>query len=429
MRTYDTAVIGGGIAGLVTAIELAQAKQSVIVLERLADTGGRAMTIHRNGAWFNLGAHALYRDGVAYRTFQEWGFSMKGGTPPRSGVGILKQELYPLPANLLHLLSSRLLSVGGKMELAKLLAGLTKLDHRAMPHISLREWVEEEIGDDMVRKFFYAISRTSTYANDPDFQLIGPVIQQLQYSFKSSVVYLDGGWKTLVDQLVDKARSLGVTVQHHRQVTEIQHADGRVQGVRFAEGETLPVRQVVSTASPAETYKLVPQADQTSLLCWKNQARPLTAAAMDLSLRRLPVPNRDAALGLDQPVYFSNHSRVAKLSDDGSIVVHLLKYQPPGESDAKADERLLEATMSLLHPGWQQEVISRQYLPKITVSADYLHKGRVDMYPGPAVPEIDGLYVAGDWASHGEVLVDASVASSKRAAQQIMFVQQCAVSR
>lgn len=40
--------------------------------------------------------------------------------------------------------------------------------------------------------------------------------------------------------------------------------------------------------------------------------------------------------------------------------------------------------------------------------------------PGPAVPEISGLYVAGEWASHGELLVDASTASAKRAVQHIL---------
>jgi hypothetical protein len=40
--------------------------------------------------------------------------------------------------------------------------------------------------------------------------------------------------------------------------------------------------------------------------------------------------------------------------------------------------------------------------------------------PGPAVPEIEGLYVAGDWVSHGELLVDTSVASAKRVVSQLL---------
>jgi hypothetical protein len=43
--------------------------------------------------------------------------------------------------------------------------------------------------------------------------------------------------------------------------------------------------------------------------------------------------------------------------------------------------------------------------------------------PGPAVPEIQGLYVAGEWASHGEVLVDAATASAKRAIQHMLSLE------
>ena len=76
--------------------------------------------------------------------------------------------------------------------------------------------------------------------------------------------------------------------------------------------------------------------------------------------------------------------------------------------------------MTLLHPGWQHEVVAEQYLPHITVAADHMHTGRTDLLPGPTVPEIGGLYAAGDWASHGEMLVDAAAASARRAVQQLM---------
>jgi hypothetical protein len=55
----------------------------------------------------------------------------------------------------------------------------------------------------------------------------------------------------------------------------------------------------------------------------------------------------------------------------------------------------------------------------MTVVHDFPHMKRMED-PGPAVPEIKGLYVAGDWASHGELLVDASVASAKRAVSHLL---------
>jgi phytoene dehydrogenase-like protein len=144
------------------------------------------------------------------------------------------------------------------------------------------------------------------------------------------------------------------------------------------------------------------------------------AASLDLALNRLPVANRKFAIGLDQPVFFSDHSRAANLSDNGTIVVHVTKYNGTGQQDAKADEKILEQTMSLLHPGWEREVAARQFLPNIAVVHHYPHIGQTSREVGPEVPEIKGLYVAGDWASHGELLADAAAASAIRAAKRIV---------
>ena len=81
--------------------------------------------------------------------------------------------------------------------------------------------------------------------------------------------------------------------------------------------------------------------------------------------------------------------------------------------------QVLEQTLDLVQPGWRDELIVSQYLPKITVCHDFMHTKR-QQNPGPAVPEIKGLYVAGEWATHGELLVDAATASAKRAVQHIL---------
>jgi phytoene dehydrogenase-like protein len=419
MKPYDVAIIGGGISGLVAAIDLAMANKSVIVLEKSAQMGGRAITINKNGSRFNLGGHALYRSGEAYAILQQLNLKLEGGTPPSSGMGIWRNQLVPLPGDLLKLLSSRLLSMAGKIELGRLMLSLGKWDAAAIANISLREWSEQAISDPMVRHIFYALCRTATYSRDLDYQQAGSVVRQVQRSLKEGVLYLHGGWQTIVDQLRELAIRNGVALHNSSNVSEIKH-DGSVRGVQLNNGQYLFAHHVISTLSPAETYRLVHDAERTALKRWKEDARPITAACLDLSLKRLPVAGRHFAIGLDQPVYFSNHSNVAELSDNGASVMHLIKYSVLGESDPKADEQLLEQTMGLLHPNWQKEVVAKQYLPNITVVHDYMHLGRKDPLPGPAVPEISGLYVAGDWASHGEMLLDAAVASAKRASQHIL---------
>lgn len=419
MMKYDVAVIGGGITGLLAAVELSKTNKSVILLEKSGQFGGRAMTVNKKGALFNLGGHALYCGGEAYSMLQQLGIKLDGGSPPVNGSAIWRNELVPLPGDPLRLLTSRLLSLPEKFVFGRFMIKLGKVDCAALPAISLRQWAESEIREPMIRHLFYALCRTATYSRDIDYQLTGPVIKQLQRSLKSGVRYIDGGWQTIIDQLRELAARNGVTILHHKHVREIEY-DTRVRKLHFEEEDSLDVDQVITTMSPAETIKLLRGAAGTALQRWQAQARPITAACLDLCLRKLPVAGRHFAIGIDQPVFFTNHSRVSKLSEDGSLVVHLIKYHGQDRSDSIADRALLEETMTLLHPGWQQEVVAEQYLPRITVAADHMHAGRTDLLPGPTVPEIGGLYAAGDWASHGEMLVDAAAASARRAVQQLL---------
>ncbi|PJN54860.1 hypothetical protein PAEVO_15810 [Paenibacillus sp. GM2FR] len=181
---------------------------------------------------------------------------------------------------------------------------------------------------------------------------------------------------------------------------EIGH-DGTVRKIKFADGKEMNITHVISATPPEVTCRLLGNAVCKSVLRWNEQARKVAVACLDLCLMRLPVPNRFAVLGVDQPIYFGNQSKFTRLSRDGTSVVSIIKHNGTGGTDAKADERFLEQMMDLIQPGRRKELVARQYLPNMVVAHDYMHIGREDRFPSPAVPEITGLYVAGEWASHG----------------------------
>ena len=105
----------------------------------------------------------------------------------------------------------------------------------------------------MVRHIFYALCRTATYTHDPDYQLASPVLAQVQRSLKG-VLYLHGGWQTIMDQLHDKVVQAGVHIVSGKDVKEIVHQDGKVQKLKLADEEYLEISNVISTASASETY-------------------------------------------------------------------------------------------------------------------------------------------------------------------------------
>ncbi|TKI89546.1 FAD-dependent oxidoreductase, partial [Bacillus cereus] len=116
----DVAIVGGGLAGLTASIYLAKAGKKVIVLEKSSQFGGRGMTINKNGICMNLGAHALYRGGAAFITFNELGLNLPGGIPSTKAHGIWKGDIFTIPTDFRSILSTPLLSWSAKVQFSRL---------------------------------------------------------------------------------------------------------------------------------------------------------------------------------------------------------------------------------------------------------------------------------------------------------------------
>jgi phytoene dehydrogenase-like protein len=419
MENFDAAVIGGGLAGLTASIYLARAGKNVILLEKSSELGGRAKTQNRNGTLFNLGAHALYKEGEANSILRELDVSLKGGTLDGHGLGIRNGKTYPLPFKPLPLLLSKLLSWSGKIEFIRLMTRFGRVDPSRLKETSLQDWVSKEIADPGVQELFYALCRLWTYADAADKQSAASVIRQGQVGMKG-VLYLDGGWQVIVDQLKEKAIQAGVTIQHQR-VVNIDH-DHKVRSLTLTDDQAVEVSAALVAAAPKDLYGLVKHMEPVTLHRWREQAIPVRGACLDIALRKLPNPQCSFAIGIDQPVYYSNHSKVAQLSEDGTIVLHLVKYHGDRPAVAESDEKELEAMLDLIQPKWQSEVVTRRFMPDITISnalVPPLQKGLFDR-PEPTIPEIRGLYVAGDWVGSHGALADASLVSAKQAALQMI---------
>jgi phytoene dehydrogenase-like protein len=421
MTKYEVAIVGGGIAGLTAAIYAAKAGKRTIVLEQQKQLGGRAITNKKQGVYFNLGGHALYK-GEAHETFRELGLRIEGSTPSVDAYGIWKNQLLTLPMNVSSFIQTPILSRRGKLEFAKWFIKFGKMDTSIWNQISIRDWIESQLHDPMLRNVFYALLRTSTYVLAPELHVAGPALKQLQRSLKG-VLYLDKGWGTLVEELRELAVQQGVELVTGCKVVAVEHQDQKVHSILCVDGTKIEASNVILTTPPSISHKLIPHADQTALDTWKKQAIAVTIACLDVGLRRLPKPKHQFIYGLDQPILFTNQSREGKpraaiLSDDGTQVISLFKYQGP-QTDAEQDEEQLVQVLDVVQPGWRNELVTRQYLPKMTVVHDFPHMKRIED-PGPAIPEIEGLYVAGDWVSYGELLVDASVASAKRAVSHLL---------
>jgi protoporphyrinogen oxidase len=421
MFKYDVAVVGGGLAGLTAANLLAKEGKKVVVLEKSNRLGGRAMTNDKNGVLMNLGPHGLYMSGDATNILSEIGISLPGGNATKAIHihGILNHAVHVIPTDFSSIMSSTLISWKAKFMLGKLMLKIIKLNIYSIPEISLKEWADSEISDPMVRHIFYSICRLTSYTNASTLQLAKPVLKQVKRSLNAGVLYVDGGWETIVQKLKKQAEACGAEILTNKNVTNIEHHE-QYQIIQCSDGTLIHVPNCIVAAPPKEAMNMINGAEHTSLRIWHEQAIPVTACCLDIGIKKLSNPQHQFAIGLDQALFFTNQSRAAKLSEDGTLVVSLAKYHNPMEEiNVNADKQQLESVMDLLHPGWRKEVVVQQFLPKLTVSHDFPHVKRQEN-PGPSIPEMKGIFIAGDWAGHEEVLADAAVASGKRAAREIL---------
>ena len=99
--------------------------------------------------------------------------------------------------------------------------------------VSVREWLDGQISDQVVKEFLMAVFRVSTYTNAPELMSAGAALEQLQMAFDKSVLYLDGGWQTLVDQLSRLATDAGVIVETGTKIDAVERdTAGAVSAVR-----------------------------------------------------------------------------------------------------------------------------------------------------------------------------------------------------
>jgi phytoene dehydrogenase-like protein len=412
----DTVVVGGGLGGLAAATYIARAGRPVTLLERSSGLGGRAATTEASDFRFNLGPHALYRTGPAADVLRELGVAYTGKVPPVSGHVVRGGTLYPIAQSPKWFLTTRLLSVGARVDLLRLFAKLPRIKARSLRGVSVDDWLAGQSKHDSVQALVRGLVRVATYANDPELSA-EIAVMQLQGGQKG-VLYLDGGWQTLVDRLQNAAERAGARIETSAPVERIEH-DGTVRGVLLKDGRRIEARNVVLATTPEAVAAIVGEGPL------RERARacvPVRAACLDIGLRRLPRPDQRFGFGTDQPYYLSVHSTVAKdIAPERGATLHVAKYLAADDHDAKGHERELESLTDLLQPGWRDELIARRFLPNMNVvgAAARAVDGGLAGRPGVET-EIDGLYLSGDWVGAAGWLTDATMASARRAAELVL---------
>ncbi len=416
---WDVVVVGGGLGGLLSAIQLAVPGRRVLLLERAARPGGRAISnVEPTGHVFNLGPHALYRAGAAAALLQRVGIPFEGGVVKGTGGMALKAgRLHTLPVGPVTLLTTNLVRAGGRLELAATLARLIRKLPTVEPTMSIEAWLEDTIRHDDAREVIRALIRLATYSAMSERLSAAAALSQLHLSLTGGVMYLNGGWQSLVDAARARATEAGVIIEPHARVDAVGGSSPSEDvEVTVSDGRTLRASSVVLAVGPEEALRLLPVEAQEEFRAEAGALEPVRAACLDLGLARLPMPRRSFALGIDAPVYGSVHSAWATLAHGGGATLQLSRYLQPGEDGARA-LFALEELMDAWQPGWRQEVRARRFLPNLTVmhALPTIDRRR----PTGTLQSLPRVHLVGDWVGPQGMLLDAVACSAQAAVARI----------
>lgn len=411
------AVVGAGLAGLVAAYQLVRGGARVTVFEKSHETGGRAKTTVKEGFHLNLGPHALYKGGAAFKFLTSINAVPSGKEPPQDGaIALYDGKTFDLPFAPEPQLQNPLLSSDEQLELVQWMQNVINTDLTQLDSVTLGDWLDGNIKNDRVKDVIAGLIRLASYGNNKPQMSTGAAFKQFLLA-QQGVLYLDNGWTKIVEILFSALKS-SVTFHFESAISSIAFGNGTGTVSVTANGITHKFDDVILCVPPQAVEKILPNAIPTEKF---SQIVPTKAACLDICLRKLPKPNVTFAIGMDEPLYYSVHTRAAQLAPDNGAMIHLAVYLGPNESSKVHEERLLKL-MDQLQPGWQNELVYKRFLLSMVASngtplavlngASGLESPIVDGYPN--------VYVTGDFVGKGALLVDAAVKSALEAVEIVL---------
>lgn len=278
MKAQRVVVVGAGIGGLVTALELAAAGVEVTVLERAAQVGGKMRRVAAGGALMDAGPTVFTMRWVFDELFESIGLRLADHLTLRP-LSILARHAWG-PDQRLDLFAdadrsadaigdfagaaarqgfigfcARAGAVYRSLERPFLRASrpnplslATRVGWRGLPELlqiapftTLWDELGRHFADPRLRQLF---GRYATYCGASPY-LAPATLMLVAHVEQQGVWQVDGGMHRVAEVLAARAQQFGARLRLGCAVDEVLTSGGRASGVRLADGETLAADAVV----------------------------------------------------------------------------------------------------------------------------------------------------------------------------------------
>jgi len=249
---YDTIIIGGGIAGLTSAVYLARAGQKILLIEKNKEFGGLVNSFNRDGFHFEAGVRALESAGIIFPMLEDLDIKLDF-VRSKVSVGIEDKILDIEDLNSIQEYRDLLVSLYPDSE--DDIDRFIKLMRKIMKHLDVLYGIENPVFKDLKKdtayifkkllpwlpKFIFTVGKINRL-NEPVEGYLEEIIQNRslrdiisQHFFKSTPtffalsyfsLYLDyfypkGGVGKLAEVLVDKIHAFNGVLKSNTTITEI----------------------------------------------------------------------------------------------------------------------------------------------------------------------------------------------------------------
>jgi phytoene dehydrogenase-like protein len=374
-NTDAVTVIGGGLAGLIAAIECAESGANVRLVEARSRLGGRAASTP--GPFVaNLGPHALYAPGslwdwlVARRLHRPSRMPRKAAFRFREAGGV--RRVPPRAA----------------LRAARLRGAEAPVD------TDLRTWLAGQWGDDDAEAMS-GLAGVLTFDHDPgrlSAAFVWERVRRILLAAPPAARYVTGGWSALTDRLAAAATERGVRID---------------TGCRIDELDQLGPGPVIVAVEPGAARRLL--GDDT--------LRPVSprVALLDVGfVARRSDPY--IVLDADEAGFVTRTSAVIPTAPAGHQLIQAHMGLRPDE-DLTSGVGRIEQLLDQTFPAWREREVWRRR-SVVAESTGALDLPATTWHDRTPLTRGDGVWLAGDWVAAPGHLAEVSCTSAVEAAHQ-----------
>jgi hydroxysqualene dehydroxylase len=430
--TRRVVVVGGGLAGIATALELADRGREVALLERRAQLGGLTWSFQRDGLWFDNGQHVFLRCCTAYRAFLD---RIDAGSSvalqdrldvpviaPGGKTARLRRARLPAPLHLGPALARyRHLRWRDRARAVQAALALTRLDSNdpANDTSTFGSWLAAHGQSAAAIERLWNLIARPTLNLGADEAALGPAVKVFRTGLLDAADAADIGWAQvpLVEAHGEPARraldAAGVDVRTSASVEAITVGDD----VTVTARESLHRADAVVLAVPPDAAaRLLPAG---ALPAGVEPARLGTSAVIDVALvldRR--VTDLPVAAGIGTLVQFVFDRTAAAGARRGQVLAVSLSAAdgllPRRPAELVRD---VHASLAELLPGAGRAEVVDAVVTKERAATFRCEPGALAHRPG-AVTRAPGVFLAGAWTATGwPATMEGAVRSGRAAAQ------------